>query len=129
MTDNPNLAVQQSFVAAVFAGDAATLTRLCHADFVLEQAESMPYPGSFRGAEGFLRFLGIFGATFEIEKLETVRVYQTDDPDWLVTEFDLRGVAKATGHIYETTMLERWQFSGGKVVNIKPHYFDPPARG
>ena len=129
MAENPNLAIQQRFVTAVFAGDVATLTELCAPDFVLEQAASMPYAGSYHGAEGFLKFLGIFGETLEIEKLETTRIYQADDPDWLVCEFDLRGVVKATGQTYETTMLERWQFRGGRVVRVKPHYFVPPMRG
>ena len=129
MAHNPNLDIQQRFVAAVFAGDAATLTELCDADFVLEQAASMPYGGTYRGAEGFLQFLGIFGETLEIEKLDTTRVYQAEDPDWLVSEFDLRAVVKASGQIYETTMLERWQFRGGKVVSIKPHYYAPPMGG
>ena len=92
-----NSDIQQRFVAAVFAGDAATLTELCHADFVLEQSAAMPYAGSYRGAEGFLHFLGIFGETLEIEKLDMVRSYLCSDPDWLVSEFDLVAVVKASG--------------------------------
>ena len=124
-----NSDIQQRFVAAVFAGDSATLTELCHDDFVLEQGAAMPYAGTYRGAEGFLRFLGIFGETLDIEKLEPVRSYLCSDPDWLVSEFDLVAVVKASGQRYEATLLERWQFSEGKVLNIKPHYFEPPGRG
>ena len=121
-----NLDVQQRFVAAVFEGDAVTLTALCHTDFALEQGAAMPYAGTYRGAEGFLAFLGVFGETYDIEKLEPVRTYTCSDPDWLVSEFELVAVVKASGQRYETTLLERWQFSEGKVLNIKPHYFDPP---
>ena len=124
---NPD--IQQRFVAAVFAGDAATLTALCHANFVLHQGGAMPYAGTYRGAEGFLQFLGIFAETLEVEKLETVRIYSCDDPDWLVSEFDVVATVKATGQRYETTLLERWQFSGGKVVSVKPHYYEPPGLG
>ena len=124
---NPD--IQQRFVAAVFAGDSATLAALCHDDFVLEQGETMPYAGTYRGAEGFLRFLGIFGETLDIEKLEPVRSYLCSDPDWLVSEFDLVATVKATGQRYATSLLERWQFSQGKVITIKPHYFEPPGRG
>lgn len=122
---NPD--IQQRFVAAVFAGDSATLTSLCHADFVLEQGAAMPYAGTYRGAEGFLAFLSVFGGTYDIEKLEPVRTYACSDPDWLVSEFELVAMVKATGQRYETSLLERWQFSEGKVLNIKPHYFDPPG--
>ena len=122
-----NTEVQQRFVAAVCAGDAVTLTALCHADFALEQGAAMPYAGIYRGADGFLTFLGIFGETYDIEKLEPVRTYTCSDPDWLVSEFELVAVVKASGQRYVTTLLERWQFSEGKVLNIKPHYFDPPG--
>ncbi len=123
---NPNLDIQQRFVAAVFAGDTGTLTALCHADFVLEQAPDMPYGGTYRGAEGFLRFLGIFAETYDLEALEPVRIYATDDPDWLVSEFVLRAAVKASGKRYDTTLLERWQFRDGKVLGVKPHYFGAP---
>ena len=129
MPGNSNPDIQQRFVAAVFAGDSATLTALCHARFVLEQGGAMPYAGTYRGAEGFLQFLVIFGETLDIEKLEPVRTYSCEDPDWLVCEFDLVATVKATGARYATTMLERWQFSGGKVLNIKPHYYEPPGLG
>ncbi len=123
---NPNLDVQQRFVAAVFAGDAEVLKGLCHPDFLLVQAPSMPYGGTYQGADGFLRFLGIFGATYDIEKLEPLRTYQAEDPDWLVSEFVLRATVKASGKLYDTTLLESWHFRDGKVLGIRPHYFQPP---
>ena len=63
----------------------------------------------------------------DIEKLEPVRSYLCDDPDWLVSEFDLIATVKTTGQRYETTLLERWQFSEGKVITVLPHYFEPPG--
>jgi uncharacterized protein len=127
--DNPNLAVQERFIAAVFAGDTATLTALCAPDFVLEQGPAMPYAGTYRGAEGFLRFLDIFAETLDIERLEPVRTYGAENPDWLVSEFVIESRVKASGARYDTTLLERWQFRDGKVASIRPHYFAPPASG
>src|SRR5687767_1525243 len=112
-----NLEVQQRFVAAALSGDATTLHALSDPDLVLEQGSGMPYRGIYRGADGFLQFLGVFGETFAIEKLDVIRIYSCDDPDWLVCEFDVRAVTRATGNVYETTLLERWQFRDGKVVN------------
>lgn len=129
MSDNPNLAVQERFVAAALGGDTATLRELADPAMLLSQGEGMPYKGAYTGADGFLRFMGIFGDTLEIEKLAPVRVYETADPDFLVCEFELESRLKATGERYDTTMLEQWRFKGGKVVNIKPHYFDKPGAG
>lgn len=126
MPANPNLAVQQRFVTAALSGDSATLAALADPDMVLEQGNATPYRGTYRGAEGFLQFLGAFAGALDIEKLETVRIYQCDDPNYLISEFDIRAVVKATGKPYATTLLERWQFRGGKVIDIKPHYFNSP---
>ena len=123
---NPNIAIQQQFVTAVFAGDAAALRALCTDNFVLTQGSGMPYAGTFAGADGFLQFLGIFADTLEIEKLEPVRHFLSDDPDLIVFEFDIAGVHRATGRPYATSLLETWAFRDGKVSSVKPHYFNVP---
>ena len=129
MSANPNLAVQERFVAAVLGGDTATLQELADPAMLLTQSAAMPYGGTYEGADGFLRFLGAFADTLEIEHLAPVRVYETADPAFLVSEFDLRSTLKSTGARFDTTLLERWQFRDGKVVDIKPHYFDKPGAG
>lgn len=123
MTQNPNLDVQQRFVAAVFAGDADTLRSLCDPDFELIQGSGTAYAGSYRGADGFLRFLGIFGETLDVQRLEPLRNYLCEDPDLVVTEFAVRAVVRATGEIYESSLLEKWTFRDGKVLTCEPHYF------
>ncbi len=125
---NPNLAVQDRFVAAVFAGDSATLHELAAPDFVLLEGSGLPFAGDFPGADGFLRFLGIFAEVFDIEVLAPVRSFQSDDPDVLATEFELRAVDRATGKPFESSLIEVWTFREGKVASIKPHYFNVPDR-
>jgi ketosteroid isomerase-like protein len=124
MTDNPNLQVQQRFVAAVFAGDADTIRSLCAPDFELHEGSGLPFAGTYRGAEGFLEFLRLFNDTFDIEQLVPVRTYTTDDPDWLIGELTLRATLRASGKRFDSSLLEMWRFRNGKVVNIKPHYFN-----
>jgi len=124
MPDNPNRAVIDRFVAAVFAGDSATLLALCDADFVLHEGSGLSFGGSYPGGEGFLRFLGVFGETLDIARLEPIRTYLTDDPDWIVCEFELEATVKATGKAFASSLLERWHFRDGKVLEIKPHYFN-----
>jgi ketosteroid isomerase-like protein len=124
-----NQDVMGQFVTAALSGDGETLKSLCAPGMVLEQGSGMPYRGTYRGGEGFMHFLGVFGETFDIEKLDLVRTYQTDDPDWLVSEFDVRATVKATGAPYATSLVETWQFEDGKVLSIKPHYFNSPLHG
>ncbi|MBU6269048.1 MAG: nuclear transport factor 2 family protein [Sphingomonadales bacterium] len=124
MSDNPNRAVIDRFVASVFSGDSATLLSLCAPDFVLHEGSGLSFGGSYPGGEGFLSFLGLFGETLEIARLEPIRTYLTDDPDWIVCEFELEATVKATGKAFASSLLERWRFRDGKVVEIKPHYFN-----
>ena len=124
MTDNPNLHIQEQFVTAVFAGDADTVRSLCAPEFALHEGSGMPFAGTYHGADGFLAFLQLFNDTFDIAELAPVRTYVTEDPDWLIGELSLRATLRSNGAPYESSILEMWQFKDGKVVNIKPHYFD-----
>jgi ketosteroid isomerase-like protein len=123
---NPNLAIQQRFVAAVFASDADTIRELAAPGFELLEGSGMPFAGTFHGAEGFLTFLGIFAETFDLEYLKPVRHFESADPDCVAFEFDLRGVHRATGELFDSTLIEVWTFRDGKVLTVKPHYFNVP---
>ncbi len=124
MTRNPNLAIQEQFVTAVFAGDAETIKALCAPDFELHEGSGLPFAGIYRGAEGFLEFLGMFNDTFDIEQLAPIRTYTSDDPDWLIGELHLRATLRDGGKPFDSSLLEMWHFRDGKVVSIKPHYFN-----
>lgn len=124
MADNPNLAVIERFVAAVFAGDGDTIRSLCHPEFLLHEGSGLDFAGTYPGGDGFLGFLEVFGATLDIERLETLRIYQAEDLDYVIAEMELRATVRETGQIFESSLLERWHFRDGKVVEIKPHYFN-----
>jgi ketosteroid isomerase-like protein len=124
MTANPNLRIQKEFVSAVFAGDTNTIRSLCAPEFELHEGSGLPFAGTYRGADGFLEFLGVFNDTFDVEELAPVRTFTTDDPDRLVGELNLRATLRANGKRFDSSLLEMWQFRNGKVVSIKPHYFN-----
>jgi ketosteroid isomerase-like protein len=126
---NPNIAIQERFVAAVFAGDSATIEALAAPDFELHEGSGLPFAGVYKGAKGFLEFLDVFMATFDIEQLAPVRTYQTSDPEFLACEFELRATVRSSGERFESTLVELWAFRDGKVVSIRPHYFNALASG
>ena len=126
MAANPNLDVMQRFITAALSGDAATLRTLAHPEFVLHEGSGMPFAGTFAGADGFLAFLGVFMETFAIQKLEPVRTYTCDDPDYIACEMELVATQNADGAPFESTLVEIWQFRDGQVLAVKPHYFHSP---
>lgn len=125
---NPNLAIADQFVAAVFAGDQATLRTLIDDNFLLKQDKNLPYGGEYRGADGFFTFLEAFGQAYEIEALEKTGTFvSNDDPNIIVFEFSFRGKLAESGIAFNTTMLEPWTFRNGKVIAITPHWFEVPG--
>jgi ketosteroid isomerase-like protein len=124
MPENPNRAIIDRFVGAVFAGDSDTVLALCDADFALLEGSGLSFGGTYRGGEGFLAFLGLFNETLDIARLEPIATYLTDDPDRIVCEFELEATVRATGKRFASSLLERWRFRDGKIIEIKPHYFD-----
>lgn len=124
MSDNPNLALLQRFTGAVMAGDGETVKALCAPGFALHEGSGLSFAGTYNGGDGFMEFFGIFVGALEIERLETIRIYQSDDPDFVIAEMELRATVRATGKVFESSLLERWQFQDGKVAEIKPHYFN-----
>lgn len=119
-----NIAVMNRFIEAVFAGEPASLPDLLHPDFELLHSTTVPYAGTYRGADGFLRFLDIFMNSFDPLDLQTGETFVAPSGA-LVVEITLSGRLKSSGKRVETTMLEKWEFEDGLVRRIKPHYFDP----
>jgi ketosteroid isomerase-like protein len=119
-----NIAVMQRFLDAVFAGDHGSLPGLLHPRFELQHSTTVPYAGVYKGAEGFLRFLGIFMSSFDPLDLRPGETYVAPSGA-LVVEIELSGTLKSSGKRVETTMLEKWEFENGLVRRIKPQYFDP----
>ncbi len=129
MSDQDSVALMHRVYAAVLGGDFDTFGTLVHPDMELHQGSGMPFAGTYRGVEGFMRFFTIFGETFEIEKLAPLRDYRGDDPEWVVCELEIAATVKATGKRFEGTIMEQWQFRDGKALTIKPHYFNSPLAG
>jgi ketosteroid isomerase-like protein len=126
MTENPNLAVQSRFVSAVFAGDRQTILDLADAAFELHEGSGMPFAGTFHGGEGFWNFLGIFNETFDLEYLTPTETFLSSNPDRIAFEFKLRGTLRSSNELFDSTLIEVWEFGAGKVRSIKPHYFNSP---
>jgi ketosteroid isomerase-like protein len=126
LLDHPNAAIKKEFVAAVFAGDFDTIRRLAHPDFELHEGSGLPFAGIYRGAEGFISFLGIFAETFDIKRLEEAGAFAAQDPDLMAFQFELEAVFRRTGTEFSSSLVEIWHFDNGKVLRIYAHYFNSP---
>ena len=126
--EHSNAVVKKQFVSAVFSGDHDTIRRLVHDDFELHEGSSVPFAGVYRGTDGFIEFLGVFEATFDIKRLEEAGAFASADPDRMAFQFELEAVLRAGGITFTSSLVEIWQFKDGKVARITAHYFNSPNR-
>lgn len=126
---NPSLPIKDRFVAAVLSGDRDTVAKLMDPDFVLEQPRGLVYAGTYRGVDGFFDFLDRFAAAYDIESLENVNTFFGADPDLIVLEFRFRGLFKPTGERFDVSQFEPWYFRNGRVLKVRPHWFEMPGVG
>jgi len=111
---NDNLGVKDRFVAAVFAGDAATIRNLLDPSFEVHQPAGLAYAGSYAGADGFLSFIARFMATYDIESLVNTDTFLSGNPDRIVLEFKFAGKLKSGG---ENSQRPCW--SAGNSVRAR----------
>ena len=123
---NDNIAIKDRFVAAVFAGDTATMRNLLDAAFEVHQPPGLAYAGSYAGADGFLDFIGKFMATYDIEVLSNTDTFISEDSERIVLEFKFTGKVKASGEKFDTNLLECWEFKQDKIMRISVYWFAMP---
>ena len=111
------------FLAALRAGDTASMAETIHPDFELVEAESLPYGGTYRGLAGWQALTQAVGATFAGFRLDLLD-YAGEGEDTLVLHFAISGRGRRSGTPFESRVLEYWRFLDGKLVRIDPFYFD-----
>jgi ketosteroid isomerase-like protein len=124
MSADKNIEIMNTFVGAVFAGENDKLPQYLHPDFELLHSTTVPYTGTYKGAQGFLTFLEKFMGSYDNLEMEQGDTYASPNGT-LVVEINLKGNRKSDGKRVETSMLEKWEFEDGKIRRVKPHYFDP----
>ena len=111
------------FMAALVTGDSHSLSTMLDPDFVLYEADGLPYGGVYRGVQGCLDLSAAVGQTwkgYSARRLEFV----CESDDVLVIRLALSGTSRKTGISFETTALELWRFKYDKLVEIMPYYWD-----
>ncbi len=122
-----NLAVAERIMTAFFSGDKETVHALVANDFELIPPRGSAHFGVYRGSDGFLTFIETFGTAYELQKADRAGAYPSEDGSIIVFELKLAGTVRATGVRFETSLLEAWHFAGGKLVRIRPHWYEIPG--
>jgi ketosteroid isomerase-like protein len=113
--------------AAIRASDEARLNALCDPDIVVEQAAALPYGGVYTGVPGLLAMLKGLRATLADMRVSTERVLSDATGDHILVLQGLRARSARTGRPVEMSVAELFSFRDGRLVSIRPHYFDAKA--
>ena len=93
-----------------------------HPDVVVHEAGSLPFGGTFKGVAGVQDLFGQMFATWDDLKIVVEKLL--DGGDQVVSVLRLTARAKATGTPVDMQLTELWTLREGKVVSLKPFYFD-----
>jgi ketosteroid isomerase-like protein len=86
------------------------------------EAESLPYGGTWEGTE---RFLQLLQKVFETWKDCRVEVKQlVADGDCVVALTEMSGKGARSGRPFSMSLAEVYRVRDGRIVEIKPFYFD-----
>lgn len=93
-----------------------------HPEFRVVESDSLPYPGTFYGMDGFNKLFGIVLDQFsEFEPMPS-RICAGEDH--VMVWVDIKMTGRKSGKSIHTQLIEVFRFSGDKLIEIRPFYFD-----
>ncbi|HEU4325592.1 MAG TPA: nuclear transport factor 2 family protein [Roseiflexaceae bacterium] len=115
-------AIFQNLQDAFRRGDIPAILAYMAPDFVIVEAESLPYGGEFHGPAGFQQLMEQIFAVWERLESNIERVVgEEDDVAVFITiSGKLRGVEQPI----TMPLIEHWRFRDGKAVFCRPFYAD-----
>lgn len=114
-------AVVRAYFAAAHRDEAALLAVVAE-DGLIDVPASLPYGGVHRGHEGFRRALAGFAAAWRDARSEDLTLAAAGDV--VVALSRMVATAAPTGRVVEARVAEAFRVARGKVVEVRPHYFD-----
>ncbi|MET0362735.1 MAG: nuclear transport factor 2 family protein [Sphingobium sp.] len=132
MTGNDARATSKSaiegFLAAFRARDAAGQFARMHPDVEIQEPDSLPYGGVWRGHEGWRALSLAILANFDLGiNPDGHRLIGDAEGEDFVLMTRLVGTWRDTGRALDVRILEYWRVVDGLIVTIRPHYFDTAA--
>jgi uncharacterized protein len=117
----------ETFLAALSRGDFDALGGMLAADFVVHEAEGLPYGGDYHGVEGWRALSEAIVATWGGFRVTRTDFYGETENSLVVRLF-IKGRSRKNGTPFESSVLELWQFDdGGLLREITPYYWDTQA--
>ncbi|WP_108789390.1 nuclear transport factor 2 family protein [Erythrobacter sp. Alg231-14] len=120
------MSTPREMLAAVYAAAGARdwdlVESLIHPDFILYEAECLPFGGEWRGKDALQRCAAAMYATWAEASVDIHDI--TGGDTHAVTVLTLTMKSKRTGETFSQTVNECGAFEGGLLKELRIHYFD-----
>ncbi|MCK6586565.1 MAG: nuclear transport factor 2 family protein [Polyangiaceae bacterium] len=117
-----NADIVRSIYEAAIKGDINAIMPVIDPQITIYEAASLPYGGEYHGHEGFSRLVtAVFTswAAFEVDLKELFDAGST-----IIAILQIRVTLKESGRVVEMPVAEFWRLRDGKVVDLRPFYWD-----
>ena len=112
----------EAVYAAAGAGDWNTTEQYLSDDLVIEEANSLPYPGRYTGKRALRELFGIVMAHWADPRIEIHAITEGDGHVVALVTFHM--TSRRSGKRIAMPLAEAWRIADGKVVSVRPYYFD-----
>jgi len=117
-----NVDVVRAIYEAGKVGDLNAMLQHLDPQVKCHEASSLPYGGEYEGHEGFSRLMSAVFSVFEAFAVEVKELI--DGGETVVAILEFRVTHKGSGRVVEMPIAEVWRLRDGKVVDLRPFYWD-----
>lgn len=116
----------RDFYDAVSTGDMARAeSYFAPSGVVIREAESLPYGGAFRGAEGYRELMGKLMEVWK--RVRFADFMFASGTDCVMARFTMSAISRATGRETSFGVVEVFEFEGDRIAAIAPFHWDTHA--
>ena len=124
-TRETNREIWQKVINAWAEEDLETIRRYVSPDLEILEPASLPYPGLFKGPEGYVELHRKIDECWADLKVERGLVIGGDTDEALVIEYFTSGRSRTTNKCLDREpSLGIWKFRDGMVISMTPFNFD-----
>jgi limonene-1,2-epoxide hydrolase len=119
-TEERNIKYVRDLFAATGGGDWKTAESMLSADFLITEADTLPFGGIYRGPRALQELFEIVMASAGVVGLDIHEITAGGDRVVALLDMLLEGTPPV-----RVPLAETFRFRDGKVCEIRPYYYDP----
>lgn len=121
---NRNVNLVHSALDNALAGRLDLVEPLFADDFILYEAEGLPFGGIYRGWQGYTEILRKLREFWTSGRKQVSRQFIPYGDDKVIIDFTIDGRIAKNGQHVEMPIVAIWQLKGGKIATIRVFFFD-----